>query len=167
MAADKAAPGRRATTAISRYDDYERLERPARHARSVHKRVARRPRGAGHSRIRALLRDRVSGVPRLPPVRALSARGSIPDTLGKYATAIEAALVAFVVGGSFVIFQYCEMLWHFVGLTMALEVIALAAVRAREAEALDAADPEVLEDDAFDWDDVPADTGVSLPAWSD
>jgi probable O-glycosylation ligase (exosortase A-associated) len=44
--------------------------------------------------------------------------------LKKSALALEATLVAFVVGGSFVPFQYNEMLWHIVGLTIALERIA-------------------------------------------
>src|SRR4029077_6263572 len=48
-------------------------------------------------------------------VRRKAARGEIPEELGRYAVALETALVAFCVGGSFVPFQYCEMLWHFFG----------------------------------------------------
>ncbi len=46
------------------------------------------------------------------------------DDLGRYATALEAGLVVALVGGSLVPFQYCEMLWHFIGLSFALEAIA-------------------------------------------
>lgn len=49
-----------------------------------------------------------------------------------YATAIEMGLVVFAVGGAFVIFQYTEMLWHFLGLSIALGRIVSVRVRARE-----------------------------------
>jgi probable O-glycosylation ligase (exosortase A-associated) len=57
-------------------------------------------------------------------VTRLQAGGANLDHLARYATALEAALVAAAVGGTFVIFQYSEMLWHFVGLSIALEAIA-------------------------------------------
>ena len=57
-------------------------------------------------------------------VRQKAARGEIPNELGLYAVGLEAALVAFAVGGSFVPFQYVEMLWHYFALTMALEAVA-------------------------------------------
>jgi probable O-glycosylation ligase (exosortase A-associated) len=59
-------------------------------------------------------------------VRRAAARGEIPGPLGPYAIAFEASLVAFIVGGSFVSFQYCEMLWHYFALTVALERVAVA-----------------------------------------
>ncbi len=64
-------------------------------------------------------------------VRKTAAQGRIPNELGAYAIAFESALIAFIVGGSFVSFQYCEMLWHYFGLTIALESVAVRA----EAEA--------------------------------
>jgi putative inorganic carbon (HCO3(-)) transporter len=48
--------------------------------------------------------------------------------LRKFAFAIEAALVAFVIGGSFVPFQYNEMFWHVIGLSIALDVMTRAAM---------------------------------------
>lgn len=60
-------------------------------------------------------------------VRKSAARGEVPAELGAYARALETGLVAFLVGGSFVSFQYCEMLWHYFGLTMALEHVAVRA----------------------------------------
>lgn len=48
---------------------------------------------------------------------------SRPDlaNLVAYGTALEAALVTFAVGGAFVPFQYNEMLWHFLALTIVLD----------------------------------------------
>ncbi len=60
-------------------------------------------------------------------VRKSAARGEVPVELGAYARALETGLVAFIVGGSFVSFQYSEMLWHYFGLTMALERVAVRA----------------------------------------
>jgi putative inorganic carbon (HCO3(-)) transporter len=69
-------------------------------------------------------------------VRKSAQRGEIPGPLGPYAIGLESALIAFMIGGSFVSFQYCEMLWHFFALTMALESVAVkeaAAERERRA----------------------------------
>jgi probable O-glycosylation ligase (exosortase A-associated) len=44
--------------------------------------------------------------------------------LSQSAVALETSLIVFLVGGSFVIFQYNEMLWHCIGLTIALEELA-------------------------------------------
>jgi O-antigen ligase len=59
-------------------------------------------------------------------VRLLAKRGEVSKPLGVYAVALETGLVAFIVGGSFVSFQYCEMLWHFFALSVALERVAVA-----------------------------------------
>jgi hypothetical protein len=48
----------------------------------------------------------------------------IPVELVHGAAALEASLAAFVVGGSFVPFQYNEMLWHFIGITIVLQQLA-------------------------------------------
>jgi putative inorganic carbon (HCO3(-)) transporter len=45
------------------------------------------------------------------------------------ATALEASLIAFVVGGSFIAFQYNEMLWHVIGLSTVLMRIAAHSER--------------------------------------
>jgi putative inorganic carbon (hco3(-)) transporter len=74
-------------------------------------------------------------------VRRQAKRGEIPAELGAYAIAFETGMMAFIVGGSFVSFQYSEMLWHYFGLTMALERVAVrAAAEARER--MDANEPE-------------------------
>lgn len=67
-------------------------------------------------------------------VRASAKRGEIPIEMAAYATALESALVAFIIGGTFVTFHYNEMLWHIFALTMALETVAAketALARAR------------------------------------
>ena len=55
---------------------------------------------------------------------------------------IEGGLVAFAVGGTFLPFQYTEMLWHVLALSMALDAIArkvLKAAKARDLTSRDAA----------------------------
>jgi probable O-glycosylation ligase (exosortase A-associated) len=58
-------------------------------------------------------------------VRRLAFRNETLSDFGKSAIALEASLVAFVVGGSFVVFQYNEMLWHIIGLSIALRRLAV------------------------------------------
>lgn len=50
--------------------------------------------------------------------------------LGLLGNAMEAGLIAFSVGGTFVIFQYTELLWHTLALSMALDRIVAARVAA-------------------------------------
>src|SRR5689334_23670799 len=47
-----------------------------------------------------------------------------------YALAVETGVAAFLVGGTFVIFQYNEMLWHFFGLAIAIHRLAAERVAA-------------------------------------
>ena len=54
--------------------------------------------------------------------------GSEYADLGKFAFALEASLVAFIVGGTFLPFQHTEMLWHVLGLTIALDILARTAL---------------------------------------
>jgi hypothetical protein len=56
-----------------------------------------------------------------------------PET-GHLAVAVEMALLVCAVGGTFVTFQYVEVLWHFVGLSMALHALNVAAVPAPSVE---------------------------------
>jgi len=88
-------------------------------------------------------------------VRRSAARDEVPKELGHYAIALETALVAFIVGGSFVSFQYCEMLWHYFGLTMALERVAVRAAaeeRTRlETPQAEPAAPAAEQEPEFAW----------------
>jgi hypothetical protein len=59
----------------------------------------------------------------------------VSHEIGAYATALESGLVAFMVGGTFVPFQYIEMLWHYFGLTIALERVAMRAEAEERARA--------------------------------
>jgi hypothetical protein len=54
--------------------------------------------------------------------RLCNIAGTEPTVLaiGQSATALRTSLLAFLVGGFFVIFQYQEMLWHYFGLSIAL-----------------------------------------------
>ena len=54
----------------------------------------------------------------------LAKQGRIEPELGQAAVALEMSLIVCLVGGSFVIWQYNEMFWHFIGLTLALDNIA-------------------------------------------
>jgi len=57
-------------------------------------------------------------------VRRQTAQNAGLSELNRSALALETSLVAFVVGGSFLPFQYNEMLWHIIGLTVVLERLA-------------------------------------------
>jgi O-antigen ligase len=74
-------------------------------------------------------------------VRKLARRGEIPEDLGKFATALESSFVPFAVGGTFVVFQYNEMVWHYIGLTIALDAIAREEARAAPSPAAAPAAP--------------------------
>ncbi len=54
-------------------------------------------------------------------------KGEIPRELGFYALALQTGCAAFIAGGSFVSWQWNEMLWHFIGLSMALDGAATVA----------------------------------------
>ena len=57
-----------------------------------------------------------------------SKKGQVPAELYFYAVAVQMGLVVAIIGGSFVPWQYCEMLWHFVGLSMGLRAVADGAL---------------------------------------
>lgn len=88
-------------------------------------------------------------------IRRQARRGEISDELGRYAIAFETSLVAFMVGGSFVSFQYCEMLWHYFALTIALERVAVREFEARRARVEAAppapAEPSATQEPEFAW----------------
>ena len=62
--------------------------------------------------------------------RRAAARSPAHADLAKYAFGIEAALVTFAVGGTFVPLQYNEMMWHMIGLSIALNGLANEALAA-------------------------------------
>jgi putative inorganic carbon (hco3(-)) transporter len=58
-------------------------------------------------------------------VMALARDGTVSPDFYHYAVALQTALVACVVGGTFLPWQYTEILWHYIALTMALRHLAL------------------------------------------
>jgi len=66
------------------------------------------------------------------------------EHFGIYANAVEAALISFLVGGTFIIFQYNEMLWHMLGLSIVIESIAVEAA-ARLTQPQDVAVPLMVK----------------------
>jgi putative inorganic carbon (hco3(-)) transporter len=88
-------------------------------------------------------------------VRLAAKRREIPAALGAYAVGFETAIAAFMVGGSFVSFHYCEMLWHYFALTIALERVAVAEMaveRSRhDADTAAAAKPAAAAEPEFAW----------------
>jgi O-antigen ligase len=86
-------------------------------------------------------------------VRLAARRGEVSAALGSYAVGFETALMAFVVGGSFVSFHYCEMLWHFFALSAAVERVGAieAAGSHVAAEQLEPAAPAAEPTPEFEW----------------
>ena len=60
--------------------------------------------------------------------KRLAKAGRIRPELGHFAFGLQGAFVVCAVGGSFVNFQYVEIVWHFLGLSMALQAFNQAAV---------------------------------------
>lgn len=77
-------------------------------------------------------------------VRLLARQAPELEDLREYAAAFEIALVAFAVSGSFIIFQYTEMLWHYFGFTTALLAVATAELSALQPAATPAEVPSRL-----------------------
>jgi probable O-glycosylation ligase (exosortase A-associated) len=65
----------------------------------------------------------------------LARQGKIPPELGHFGAGFEAALITFSIGASFITFQYIEMLWHAVALTMSLNFQMQTALEASAAPA--------------------------------
>jgi probable O-glycosylation ligase (exosortase A-associated) len=78
-------------------------------------------------------------------VYKLTAKHPMLLHLSQSATALETGLVVFIVGGSFLPFQYNEMLWHYVGFTVVLEGLATQYVAASERTEDQMADVAVIE----------------------
>ncbi len=52
--------------------------------------------------------------------QSLANRDQVPKELGHIGAGLEASLIAYIVGASFLNMQYVEMFWHLIGLTMGL-----------------------------------------------
>lgn len=62
----------------------------------------------------------------------LANRGEIPAELGMLGAGFESSIVAYAVAGSFLNFQYVEMFWHIIGMTIALHWNIEAALLQRQ-----------------------------------
>jgi probable O-glycosylation ligase (exosortase A-associated) len=65
----------------------------------------------------------------------LAKQPGVAPELGDYASALQTGLVAYLVGGSFVTFQYREIIWHYVALSTAMLHMATRAAAAHAAGA--------------------------------
>jgi probable O-glycosylation ligase (exosortase A-associated) len=54
-----------------------------------------------------------------------SRRGDLPQDFYYFGVALQTGFAALIVGGTFLAYQYTEILWHFVGLSMALRAVAM------------------------------------------
>jgi probable O-glycosylation ligase (exosortase A-associated) len=73
--------------------------------------------------------------------RRLAARDPAYADVGQFGVALESSLLVFAVGGTFVTFQYTEMLWHMFGLSAALQLIVSDAALKVPAAAAEAERP--------------------------
>jgi O-antigen ligase len=73
----------------------------------------------------------LSGIWSCRQVGAIAKRDPSRAELGHYARALSTSLVVYAAGGTFLPAQYNEMLWHFVGMTIALQAIAIEEASAQ------------------------------------
>jgi probable O-glycosylation ligase (exosortase A-associated) len=128
MAADRPLTGVGHNAYNSAYDSYDRLKGSYGSERSVHSMWLGALAELGVPGFLLVVANLFLAFRSCRRVSRLEAGAPDPDHLGRYATALEAALFTAAVGGTFVIFQYSEMLWHFVALSIALETIASGIV---------------------------------------
>jgi probable O-glycosylation ligase (exosortase A-associated) len=106
------------------YDDYDQLEGHFGRMRAVHSTWFGILADQGYVGLFMLVGIMFLAFRACGRVRAAAKRAQ-KDELFAFAAALQAALVAVVVGGTFLSFHYVEMLWHFLGLSFALERVAV------------------------------------------
>ena len=107
------------------YDEYDTLNGRYGRGRSVHSMWFGVLAELGYPALIVYITIMVMAVIGSGGVANRAARGEIPKEFFYYGVAIQTAFAAGLVGGSFLPWQYTELLWHFVGLSMALRWIAL------------------------------------------
>lgn len=110
------------------YDTYDFLNGRFGTRRSVHSMWFGVLAELGYTGLALFVAILVSSVISAGIVARQARRGQIPKEFFYYAVALQTAFTVCLIGGSFVPWQYTEMLWHFVGLTMALRNCALNSV---------------------------------------
>jgi O-antigen ligase len=119
---------------VAAYDDYDTMNGAYGHRRSVHSSWLGLLAEVGFPGLAIFMVIFVLSLMTSRRIRKLARSDPGFEDLVPFAVAIETGLVVFAVGGAFVIFQYTEILWHFLGLSAAISRIASARVRARETE---------------------------------
>lgn len=135
------------------YDDYDTTEGRYGTRRAVHSAWFGVLAEIGYLGLALFVIIAVSSLRACSRVRRMAQRGETSAALEHYATGLQSALVAFMVGGSFVSFHYSEMLWHFFALTIALEQVGeTEAARVRDQQAR-ASNPDIVATPAeeFAW----------------
>jgi len=110
---------------VAAYDNYDDLNGIYGRNRSVHNSWLGLASELGIPGLLIFLVLYISGLVTCQRIRRLGKSNERIAELVPYATAVQTSLIAFAIGGTFVIFQYTEMLWHFIGLTIVLQRLAL------------------------------------------
>jgi O-antigen ligase len=129
MAADRPLTGVGHNAFNAMYDQYDSTEGQYGAGRSVHNSVLGVAAEQGYPGLVMFLLLLLFAFRACYRARRLAKRDPKLQNFGHYAAAIEAAMVVFAVGGSFVPWQYCEMLWH----TFALSAVLNQLVNEHEA----------------------------------
>jgi probable O-glycosylation ligase (exosortase A-associated) len=130
MAADRPFLGIGHNAYTQAYDAYDRSNGEYGQNRSVHSTWMGTLAELGYPGLALLIVN--MGMAWLACRRARRLKGDSKEhvQLREFANALEISLVAIAVGGTFVIFQYTELLWHVLGLSIALQRLATRAVEA-------------------------------------
>ena len=151
----------------SAYDQYDFSGGEYGHGRSVHSSIFAVLAELGYPGLILFAANVGAALFTCRKVRKLAAKTPAISELGFYASALEASLIVFIVGGSFVIFQYTEILWHVMALTMALHSIAVTTMETATVETPAAETPKPVP--AFKgvpaWAPKPTPRPMAPPAW--
>ena len=134
------------------YDDYDHSNQQFGAARSVHSIWFGYLAELGYPGLLLFAVQLLLGFRAASRARKAAALNPAYAELGKFAFAIEASLVVFAVGGSFVPLQYNEMFWHVIGFSIVLNGLAAEALATAPALAAAKAVPEGLSP----WRPMPA-----------
>ena len=132
MAADRPLLGVGYNSFNKTYDRYDDQDGAFGRGRSVHSAWFGLLAEVGLPGLLLFLAQLVLGFRACWRARTASRLGPEHANLAHFAFGLEGGLLAFVVGGTFLPFQYTEMVWHFFALTIALDVIARDALASAE-----------------------------------
>jgi probable O-glycosylation ligase (exosortase A-associated) len=130
MAADRPIFGVGYNSFNRAYDQYDDLKGVYGHGRSVHSAWFGLIAELGFPGLFLFIAQLALAFRACWRARAAARLGPEYSNLGQFAFAIEAGLVVFVIGGTFLPFQYTEMVWHAFAISIALDIMARAAFKA-------------------------------------